>query len=66
MARVMSTAHPHDDVADAEGEGAFVEREASSEASAERTESAQASDAGSHSGAGADADEGMCSRRCYF
>jgi hypothetical protein len=66
MACVKGMACPRDDAVDAEGEGAFEERDASSEGSTERTGSAQASDVGSHSRTGEDTDEGSCTRSYYY
>jgi hypothetical protein len=71
MARVRSTAHPHDDVPVAEGECAIAERVVIDEGhesigSAERTELAHASDAGSQGHAKGDSDEGSCTRSYYF
>jgi hypothetical protein len=66
MAYVKSTAHPHDDVVDADSEGAFAERDASSKGSGKRIRSVQVSDVGSHNGARAVTDEGLRMRNYYF
>jgi hypothetical protein len=60
MARVRSTARPHDVVTET-GSGGHGGRD-----SIERMESAPLSDVGSHSRARADVDEGSCTRSYFF